>query len=412
MRVVDLARAAEAVRDHCGRAEGVPRIVTSGNFASPVALLAALLPELPEVRLHALNAQPDLPLHEGVVPETTFVGPGFRRHPRLSYVPCRLSMVPRLFHGPLAPDVVVVHTTTPRDGRVSLGLEVNVLPAAIEAARRRGALVVAQLNPRMPWTFGDAEVPVDQLDLGVEVDAALTTHTARVPGDDARLIGSLVAAEIGDGSTLQAGIGEVPDATIGGVLERRGLKVWTEMFSDGVLTLERAGALDRGTPVRTSFVFGSQELYDWVDDNPRVRMLRTETTNSPAEIAKQPAMTSINTALQVDLFDQANASRIRARIHSGFGGQTDFTVGASHSPGGRAFMALRSWHPRADVSTIVPLVDEPVTSFQHSAVVTEQGVAWMWGRDERQQARNLIEHAAHPSVRDDLWEEARALGLA
>lgn len=412
MQIVDLDRAVAAVRAHCGTLDGTPRVVTSGNFASPVALLGALLSELPTARLHALNAQPDLPVHDGVVPETTFVGPGFRRHPRLSYVPCRLSMVPRLFHGPLAPDVVVVHTTLPRDGEVSLGLEVNILPAAIEAARARGALVVAQLNPRMPWTYGDAVLPLDRIDLGVEVEAALTTHLARVPGDDARLIGSLVAAEIDDGATLQAGIGEVPDATIAGVVERRGLKVWTEMFSDGVLTLEEAGALDRGTPVRTSFVFGSQELYDWVDDNPRVRMLRTETTNSPAAISQQPAMTSINTALQVDLFDQANASRIRARIHSGFGGQTDFTVGASHSPGGKAFMALRSWHPKADVSTIVPLVDEPVTSFQHSAVVTEQGIAWMWGRDERQQARNLIEQAAHPSVRDDLWEEARALGLA
>ncbi|WP_235529416.1 acetyl-CoA hydrolase/transferase family protein [Nocardioides sp. Soil774] len=387
-------------------------MVTSGNFASPVALLAPVLAELPAALLHALNAQPDLPMHDGVVPETTFVGPGFRRHPRLSYVPCRLSMVPRLFHGPLAPDVVVVHTTVPRNGRVSLGLEVNVLPAAIEAARDRGAVVVAQLNPRMPWTFGDAEISLDDIDLGVEVDAVLTTHVARPPSEDARLIGSRVAAEIGDGATLQAGIGEVPDATIGGVLERRDLKVWTEMFSDEVLTLEKAGALDRGTPVRTSFVFGSQELYDWVDDNPRVRMLRTETTNAPAAIAQQPGMTSINTALQVDLFDQANASRIGTRIYSGFGGQTDFTVGASHAPGGRAFMALRSWHPRADVSTIVPLVDEPVTSFQHGAVVTEQGVAWMWGRSEREQARNLIECAAHPSVREDLWEEARALGLA
>ncbi len=412
MRVVDLDQAVRTVRERCGSLHHPPRVVTSGNFASPVALLGAILAELPAARLHALNAQRDLPMHEGVVPETTFVGPGYRRHPRLSYVPCRLSMVPRLFHGPLPPDVVVVHTTTPRDGQVSLGLEVNVLPAAIEAARARGALVVAQLNPRMPWTFGDAEVSLDDIDLGVEVDTPMATHAARPPADDARLIGSRVAAEIGDGATLQAGIGEVPDATIAGVLERRGLRIWTEMFSDGVLTLEEAGALDRGTPVRTSFVFGSQELYDWVDDNPRVQMLRTETTNSPAAIARQPAMTSINTALQVDLFDQANASRIRARIYSGFGGQTDFTVGASHSPGGRAFMALRSWHPRADVSTIVPLVDEPVTSFQHSAVVTEQGTAWMWGRDEREQARNLIEQAAHPSVRDDLWEEARALGLA
>jgi acyl-CoA hydrolase len=412
MRVIELDQAVREVREHCGGLDHAPRVVTSGNFASPVALLGPLLAELPAARLHALNAQPDLPVHDGIVPETTFVGPGYRRHPRLSYVPCRLSMVPRLFRGPLAPDVVVVHTTVPRNGLVSLGLEVNVLPAAIEAARVRGALVVAMLNPRMPWTFGDAEVSVADLDLGVEMDVPLTTHVPRPPGDDARLIGSLVAAEIGDGATLQAGIGEVPDATIAGVLERRGLRIWTEMFSDGVLVLEEAGALDRGTPVRTSFVFGSQELYDWVDDNPRVRMLRTETTNSPAEIARQPAMTSINTALQVDLFDQANASRINARIHSGFGGQTDFTVGASHSPGGRAFMALRSWHPRADVSTIVPMVDEPVTSFQHGAVVTEQGIAWMWGRDERHQARNLIEHAAHPSVRDDLWEEARALGLA
>ena len=409
MRILSIETMAREVRD-LGIAR--PRIVTSGNFASPVALLGVILAELPEARLHALNAQVDLPLHVGVVPETTFVGPGFRRHPRLSYVPCRLSMVPRLFHGPLAPDVVVVHTTVPRDGKVSLGVEVNVLPAAVEAARARGALVVAQLNPQMPWTFGDAELAVEDIDIGVEVDASLKAHQAVTPGADAVAIGALVAAQILDGSTLQAGIGEVPDATIAGVVERRGLRIWTEMFSDGVLALEEAGALDRGVPVTTSFVFGSAELYAWVDDNPRVRMARTEVTNAPSRIAAQPRMTSINTALQVDLFDQANASRIGARIHSGFGGQTDFTVGASHSDGGQAFMALRSWHPKADVSTIVPLVDEPVTSFQHSAVVTEQGIAWMWGHDERAQARNLIEHAAHPRVREDLWEEAAALGLA
>jgi len=409
MRIESIERAAREVRD-LGLPQ--PRIVTSGNFASPLALLGAILSELPEARLHALNAQPDLPLHEGVVPETTFVGPGYRRHPRLSYVPCRLSMVPRLFRGPLPPDVVVLHTTLPRNGKVSLGLEVNVLPAAIDAARARGALVVAQLNPRMPWTFGDAEVDLADIDLGVEVEASLATHVARPPSADARSIGALVAAQVGDASTLQSGIGEVPDATIAGVVERRGLRIWTEMFSDGVLTLEKAGALDRGVPITASFVFGSEELYDWVDDNPRVHMARTEITNAPSRIARQPRMTSINTALQVDLFDQANASRIRARIHSGFGGQTDFTVGASHSRGGQAFMALRSWHPKADVSTIVPLVDEPVTSFQHTAVVTEQGIAWMWGRDEREQARNLIEHAAHPDVRHELWEEAAELGLA
>jgi acyl-CoA hydrolase len=183
------------------------------------------------------------------------------------------------------------------------------------------------------------------------------------------------------------------------------------MFSDGILALERAGALDPDAPLNTSFVFGSAELYEWLDGNERVQLRRTEVTNSPARIAEQRMMTSVNTALQIDLFGQANASRIRARIYSGFGGQTDFTVGALQSTGGQAFMALRSWHPKADCSTIVPLVDEPVTSFQHSAVVTEQGVAKIAGLDERSQARNLIEHAAHPDVRDELREEARALGL-
>jgi acyl-CoA hydrolase len=123
-------------------------------------------------------------------------------------------------------------------------------------------------------------------------------------------------------------------------------------------------------------------------------------------------MTSINTALEVDLFGQANASRIDARIHSGFGGQTDFIVGALHSQDGQAILALRSWHPKADVSTIVPMVDEPVTSFQASAIVTEQGVAPLFGHSEKQQAAHLIERAAHPRVREELWEEAQSLGLA
>lgn len=389
-----------------------PRLVASGNFAAPTPLLEATLPRLQRARLHALNAQRGLPLHDGVVRETTFVGPGYRKHPNLAYVPCRLSMVPRLYHGPLRPDAVLLHTTPPRNGKVSLGLEVNVLPGAIEAARSCGAPVIAMTNPRMPWTFGDAEVSLEDIDVLVEAETPLATHDPVAPGEDAQLIGSRVAAEVRDGSTLQAGIGEVPDATIGILKERHDLRIWTEMFSDGVLALEQAGALDRGVPVVTSFIFGSQELYDWVDDNPRITMTRTEVTNAPAKIAKQPRMTSINTALQVDLLDQANASRIGARIFSGFGGQTDFTVGASHSRGGQAFMALRSWHPKADVSTIVPLVDEPVTSFQHTAVVTEQGLAWVWGRDEKTQARNLIEQAAHPDVRDELWEEAAAMGLA
>ena len=234
----------------------------------------------------------------------------------------------------------------------------------------------------------------------------------RAAADETSLaIGALVARRVPDGATMQMGIGAVPDAVLHGLLGRHAIKVWSEMFSDGILALEAAGATDQEKPLTASFLFGSEELYRWVDRNPRVRMLRTETTNEPALIARNHAMVSVNTALQVDLFAQANASRIRARIHSGFGGQTDFIVGALHSQGGQALMALRSWHPKADVSTIIPLVDEPVTSFQFSAVITEQGVAPIYGYDEKTQAANLINNAAHPKVRGELWEEAAELGL-
>lgn len=388
-----------------------PRVVVTGNHATPWHTLRLVDAALASYRLWALNGQAGLPDRDGVALETSFVGPGQRRSPRLAYVPARLSMVPRLFADRLPPDLVVLHTTRPRDGRVSLGVEVNVLPAAIDACRRRGGLVVAQVNARMPWTFGDAEIGLDQVDVLVEADEDLPHAPAGVVDETSARIGALVAARVLDGSTLQAGIGAVPDATLRGLADRTGLRVWTEMFSDSVLALELAGALDRTVPLTASFLFGSPDLLAWVDRNERIEMRRTEITNSPARIARSPRMVSVNTALQVDLFGQANASRIGARIHSGFGGQTDFYVGALHSPGGQAFMALRSWHPKADRSTIVPLVDEPVTSFQMSAVVTEQGLAEVFGVDEREQARQII-GVAHPSVRDELLEEAVELGLA
>ena len=388
-----------------------PRIVVAGNHALPWHTVGLIDETLETYRLWVLNAPPGVPDREGVTLETSFVGPGMRKSPRLSYVPSRLSMVPTLFGTRLPPDAVVLHTTPPRDGKVSLGVEVNVLPSAVEAARRRGGIVIAQTNAEMPWTFGDAVLDLDQVDVLVDADGPMPHAPVGSVDEDSATIGSLVAERVPDGATLQAGIGAVPDATMHGLVGRRGLRVWTEMFSDSVLALERAGALDREVPLTASFLFGSPELLAWVDGNERVEMRRTEVTNSPALIARNPAMISVNTALQVDLFAQANASRINARIHSGFGGQTDFIVGAMHSLGGQAFIALRSWHPKADCSTIVPLVDEPVTSFQMTAVVTELGTAEIYGNDQAEQARQLIENAAHPSVREELWEEALALGL-
>ncbi len=408
MRTLDIAGLASTLG-------GLPpdaRVVVSGNFASPHVAIGVLDKAVASYRLHALNAQPGLPDRDGVALETAFVGPGMRRSPRLSYVPSRLSLVPRLFATTLPPDAVILHTSRVIDGTVSMGMEVNVLPAAVEAVRRRGGIVVAQVNERMPYTYGDAVLPVDAVDYAIEVDEALPSPGGSALDATSAHIGDLVARRVPDGATLQMGIGAVPDAVLHGLKARRGLRVWSEMFSDGILSLDAVGALDPSTPITASFLFGSEDLYRWVDRNPRVRMLRTETTNEPALIARNPSMISVNTALQVDLFAQANASRINARIHSGFGGQTDFIVGALHSADGQAIMALRSWHPKADVSTIIPLVDEPVTSFQPTAVVTDQGVADIWGHDEKAQARQLIEHAAHPRVREELWEEAGALGLS
>jgi acyl-CoA hydrolase len=388
-----------------------PRVVVSGNFAAPQAVLDVIDRSLERFRLCLLNAQPGIPDRDGVTLETVFVGEGMRRSPRLRYVPCRLSLAPLLHRTTLRPDVVVVHTSLPHDGTVSLGIEVNVLPAAIEAVRMAGGTVIAQANARMPYTFGDAVVPLHDLDYLVEVDQPLASP-APLPIDEiSQSIGDRVAARVLDGSSLQMGIGAVPDATLHALIQRRGLRIWSEMFSDGVLALDRAGALDSGWPLIASFLFGSEELYSWVDRNPRVRMLRTERTNDPAAIARNPQVVSVNTAIQVDLFAQANASRIHNRIYSGFGGQTDFIVGALHSQGGQAIIALRSWHRKAHVSTIVPLIDEPLTSFQHSAVVTENGVAEIWGNSQYEQAGQLIENCAHPDVRDELWEEAAVLGL-
>lgn len=388
-----------------------PRVVVSGNFATPWSLVEAIDASLERWTLHALNAQRGIPVREGLTLETCFVGPGMRGAPTLSYVPSRLSMVPMLLKRRLVPDVVVLHTSAPRDGAVSLGLEVNILPAAVEAAHAAGGLVVAAVNPRMPFTHGDAVLPLHLVDLIVEIDQELTSAPAPLLDEASRVIGDRIAARVPDGATLQAGIGAIPDAALAALTGRRDLRVWTEMISDGVLALEQAGALDPERPVCTSFLFGSAELYAWVDDNPRVRMVRTEKANDPARIAQQPSMVSINSALQVDLFDQANASRVRGRIHSGFGGQSDFVVGALHSPGGQALIALKAWHPKADCSTIVPLLQEPSTSFLHSAVVTEHGTATTVGVDQSTLARELIEHAADPRARDALHEDAGRLGL-
>ncbi|MGL5406583.1 MAG: acetyl-CoA hydrolase/transferase family protein [Propionibacteriaceae bacterium] len=409
MRIVDEATLTSQV----SQLPANPRVVVTGNFAVPVELLTIIDKAIPEYRLFMLNANGPIPDREGVTHESPFVGPSMRKaqHSKLDYIPSRLSMVPRYFKTQLPPDLVVIHTSKPQNGTVSLGIEVNVLPDAIEAAKARGALVIAQMNDKMPYALGDAVVQLDDIDFGYEVSTPLLTHNPGTIDDESLAIGQMIAERVNDGSTLQTGIGAVPDAVLSSLTHRRGLGVWTELMSDGALVLDKAGALDKERPIICSFLFGTQELYDWVDNNDRIRVMRTIKTNDPGLISQQNQMVSVNTALQIDLFLQANASRINNKIYSGTGGQTDFIVGAMHAPGGAAYLALKSWHPKANVSTVVGKLTEVTTSLQPSAVVTEQGIADMFCRTQQEQAHQLIEKAAHPNAREQLREDAVALGL-
>ena len=392
--------------------ETVPRVVVSGNWSTPKRALEIVDANIESYRLFVLGLRYPASSRPSVRLESPFVGSGMRHSSALDYIPMRLSLVPRLFAISRQPDVVLVHTSPPKAGKVSLGIEVNVLPAALEVARARGALVVAQLNPRMPYTFGEGEIPTNMIDVAIEVDEPIETAKPPAPEEQKDRIGEHIAHLVPDGATLQLGIGAIPDATLGHLVHRRGLRIWSEMISDGVLALEQAGALDPDGQIVTSFIGGSKELYAWANANPRLRMYRTETTNDPARIAMNPMMISINAAVQVDLFAQANASYVGGRIFSGFGGQTDFIVGALHSTGGQAVIGLPSWHEKTHSSTIVPLLDVPATSFQHSVIVTDQGCAHIFGRSQHDQARLLIEEAAAPQARDELWDAAERLGLA
>jgi acyl-CoA hydrolase len=388
-----------------------PRIVVSGNFATPVLLVEALVQSREHCRIFQLNSQYDFTAHPGVICETPFVGPGMRHAPMLDYLPMRLSLVPRLFEAARPVDAVLIQTSLPRDGKVSLGIEVNIVPAAIAAAREIGGLVLAQMNRHMPYTFGDSEVPLDAIDGALEVDEALPSPPEHFSDDAAQVIGEQIARFAADGSTLQLGIGQIPAVAAGKMADRHGLRVWSEMISDSVMELANAGALEVHAPVVASFLAGSPELYAWANGNDRLRLVRTETVNNPARIAAHPRFLSVNAAMQVDLFAQANASFVHNRIYSGFGGQPDFVAGALHSAGGHAVIAFRAWHDRSDTSTVVPVLTNPVTSFQHSAIVSEHGCADLFGRSEHAQAHLLIDHVADPRARAQLAEAAARLDL-
>lgn len=411
MKIVALA----TLQEHFAQlANPVPRVVVSGNFATPQQLLEAFDEAVPQYRLFILNPQGSVPDRPGVTYESPFLGPAIRdAGSRLAYLPMRLSLVPGVLGSFMRPEVTLIHVSRQRGDHVSLGTEVNILPAAIEQTRRNGGLVVAQINETMPYTYGDSELSVDLIDFAFVRDQALTSpedlaHDSMIE----TTIASFVTDLIEDGSTLQLGIGAIPNAVAAQLTSARGLRIWSEMISDGVLNLEHVGALDAEHPLVASFLFGSSELYAWCDTNPRLRLVRTEVVNDPSIIAQQPRMTAINSAFQVDLFAQANANFINGRFYSGIGGQADFTVGALHAVDGHSIIALPSWHEKSHSSTILERLDGPVTSFQHSAIISEQGTAMLFGRSSRAQAMAIAGQVAHPKVRSELQEVVERSHLA
>ncbi|TPW21596.1 MAG: acetyl-CoA hydrolase, partial [Elusimicrobia bacterium] len=324
------------------------------------------------------------------------------------YTPCFLSEVPGMFRSGRMPlDAALVMVSSPRRGRVSLGVAVDVVKAAVGAA----AYVVAQVNPRMPWTRGESTLPLSDFDALVERSEELCELPAGEPSAAALWIGRYVASLVDDGATLQLGIGAIPDAVLSRLGGKKDLGLHTEMFSDGALALMDSGVInnrrktvDPGVAV-TSFCLGSRRLYDAVHDDPRFAFRPTERVNDPFVIAAQDRMVAVNSALAVDLTGQVAADSLGHSFYSGVGGQVDFMRGASRSKGGRAVIALPSTAKGGAVSRISLALDPGTgvvtTRADVDFVVTEYGIAALKGRTIRERALALIQ-VAHPSFRDGL----------
>jgi 4-hydroxybutyrate CoA-transferase len=398
--------------------------------ATPSVLLDALVARATEleqvgvVHLHCEGPGPHLApeMASHFRHRALFIGPNARaavNEGRADYVPVFLSDVPRLFLGGQLPlDYAFVNVTPPdAHGFCSLGTSVEAMHAAIRAAR----VVVAQLNSGMPRTLGESFIHVDDIDFGVECDVPPYEVGLGKIGDVERRIGGFVADLVPNGATIQLGIGAIPAAVGGALLGRKDLGVHTEMFTDTVVDLVEAGVVNGSRKERNrgkivaAFVMGSPRLYAFIRDNPMVEMRPVDFTNDTHVIRSFSRMTAINSAIEIDLTGQIVADSIGHRMFSGVGGQMDFIRGASLAPEGQAVVALPSTAKDGERSRIVASLQEGagvVTTRAHAqTVVTEHGVAELWGRSLRERAAALIA-VADPAFREDLRSEARRLHLA
>lgn len=344
-----------------------------------------------------------------------FLGPGTREGANsgtADYTPCFLSELPSLFRDHVIPiDVALISVTPPDDqGYCSLGVSVDVVKSAVETASH----VIAQINPSMPRTLGQSFIHKDRIDAFVEIDEPIIEHPSAEIDPVSLKIGKYVSLLIGDGSTLQMGIGKIPDAVLACLRNHSDLGVHTEMFSDGVLSLYKNGNITNrvkgihdGKTICT-FCFGSKKLYDFVHNNPHIEFHPSEYVNNPGVICRNNNMIAINSAIEVDVTGQVVADSLGTRLYSGIGGQVDFIRGAGMSQGGRPIIALPSTACNGTVSRIVASLTEGsgvVTSRGDvHYVVTEYGIATLRGRSIRERAIELMQ-VAHPKFRSALLEK-------
>lgn len=328
---------------------------------------------------------------------------------RAEYVPMYFYEMPECWrNGIWKTDVSMVQVSPPDvDGYMSLGITVGYTPAMMEVSRA----VLAEVNPNMPRTHGETLIHISQVDYLVEGDRPVPTIPRSQPDEVSQAIGRHVAELIEDGSTLQIGIGAIPDAILSCLTGHKDLGLHTEMFSDGAMDLLKKGVITNARksymPYKSvvTFLLGSEELYEYVRENPSVVLLPVEKVAHPMVIAQNDKMVAINSALQVDLYGQVNAETIGTLQYSGVGGQVDFVRGAALSKGGKSVIALPSTAANGTISRIVPYLDygSVVTTSRCDVhyVATEYGVADLKGKSVRERAEALVS-IAHPKFRDEL----------
>ncbi len=415
--------AEEAVKNiHSGN-----RLFLTGNCSVPKIVLGALVDRASELEnveicqaLTIGSADYVSPAMEGHLRvNTMFISSNIRKavhEGRADFTPVLLSEFPLLFKNKhLHLDVALIHLSPPDEhGFCSFGVEVGLSKSPAESAK----IIIAEVNNQMPRTLGDSFIHVSKLDYIVPVDYELPELAmgAEGPSEVVESIASYIAELIPDGATMQMGIGAIPDAVLKYLFDKKDLGVHTELFSDGVIKLVEAGVLTNAQKtlhtgkIIAGFVLGTKQLYKWVHNNPLIEFHRTEYVNDPFVVAKNERMVAVNSAIEVDLTGQVCADSIGAKLYSGVGGQLDFIYGAARSKDGVPIISLPS--KAKTFSRIVPMLKQGagvVTSRNHvHYVVTEYGVASLYGKTIRQRALALI-GIAHPEFRDELKLQAKEL---